>query len=102
MADDQTIADDVVVPLRPEARLKDPTNAERQARFRKNHERNGRGKKARRNNKKRGDRTPTVTHDPVPTVTPVPALSGARQIAPTVTPVSRETPPARTVERAPH
>jgi hypothetical protein len=80
-----------VTPLRPEQpRSKDPTGAERQARFRQNL-RNGRKKKGKRNNRKRGDRAPTVTVDLTPTVTPVQALSCAPPISLAVTPLPRET-----------
>jgi hypothetical protein len=75
--DTSTSEDDVVVPLRPDqARPKDPTGAERQARFRENHRRNGKGKR-KKNNKKRVDGARTVT--------PAPVFADAPPIAPTVT-----------------
>ncbi len=75
--DTSTSEDDVVVPLRPEQpRPKDPTGAARQARFRENHRRNGKGKR-KKNNKKRVGGAPTVT--------PAPAFADAPPIAPTVT-----------------
>jgi hypothetical protein len=78
-ANDDTSAseDDVVVPLQPEQpRPKDSTGAERQARFRENHRRNGKGKR-KKNIRKRIDGAPAVT--------PAPAFADAPPIAPTVT-----------------
>jgi hypothetical protein len=85
-------------------RPKDPTGAERQARFRQNHKRNGR-KKGKRNNQKRGERAPTVTPDVAPIVTPAPVLADAPPIAPTVTQSDRVegvTPPRETRPRRRH
>jgi hypothetical protein len=107
MADDQIGAiadDDVVVPLRPEqGRPKDPTAAERQARFRQNR-RNGSNKKRRKNNGKAStvtpDPAPTVTPTPAPTVTPEPTLADAPPLAATVTQsigVDGVTPPRETL-----
>jgi hypothetical protein len=62
-------ADDVVVPLRPDAaRSTDRTNAERQARWRDSR-RNGSGKKRGKNKNKQDARASTVTPPIAPTVT---------------------------------
>jgi hypothetical protein len=78
-SDDTTKTDDdVVVPLRPEqSGPKDPTGAERQARFRESLKRNGKGKR-KKSNRKRGDGARTVTLALAPVDAP--------PITPTVTP----------------
>src|SRR5258706_1897412 len=78
MADDRTISDDVVVRLRPDqARPRDPTGAERQARFREQRKRNGKKK----GKQKYKDGARTVTRTPPSTVT----LADARPNASAVT-----------------
>src|SRR6266404_4115003 len=78
MADDRTNQDDVVVPLRPDqSRPRDPTGAERQARFREQRKRNGKGKVK----QKHKDGARTVTRTAPPTVT----LADARPNASAVT-----------------
>jgi len=94
---DSTTGDDVVIPLRPDqARSKDPTGAERQARWR-NNRRNGGAKKHRKIKTKRTTGMLTVTPDSALAVTPPIAPTVTQKIGADVTHYPRET----STQRAP-
>jgi len=91
--DTATAQNDVVIPLRPDPHPKDRTGAERQARFRQNHRRNGGREKTRRNNKNRRPGAPTVTSEPAHFDAPPIAPTVTQPQVEEVTPSARETTP---------